>query len=202
LNKYIEVKSVTNGVTVWQSKESGILYTWREYGAKEYITPDDIHTMFTLDNAFLQTPFLIINDKDTVEQYKLEELYKSIARQSEFIKEAQGKRFHYTELPFMVTGTLLVRQLQDIIMKWQVSNARQCKIVGTESSIYKLNDIGEVKGLSEGNRMSFQGMTVELTHDPINYEPSTLYIINEDIAFEFDRIAVLPEIELGVYNII
>lgn len=76
--KEVTVRSVIGGVTTFESKKSGIVYTWNGKGVEEELTVDEVKE---LKNAgkFLTVPWLVVDDEEVAEAMGLTELYENIA---------------------------------------------------------------------------------------------------------------------------
>lgn len=76
-DKEIIVRSVA-GTVNFKSPKTNILYKWIEVGDEEVLTIDEILTMESTSRRFLNTPWLMIDDKEVIEGLGLTDLYKSI----------------------------------------------------------------------------------------------------------------------------
>ena len=78
-DKEIVVKSVA-GVVSFKSPKTNILYKWTEIGDEEVLTVDEILTMDSTSRRFLNTPWLVIDDKEVIEGLGLSNLYETIEK--------------------------------------------------------------------------------------------------------------------------
>ena len=78
-DKEIVVRSVA-GVVSFKSPKTNILYKWTEIGDEEVLTVDEILTMDSTSRRFLNTPWLVIDDKEVIEGLGLSNLYKTIEK--------------------------------------------------------------------------------------------------------------------------
>ena len=75
----IVVRSVA-GVVSFKSPKTNILYKWTEIGDEEVLTVDEILTMDSTSRRFLNTPWLVIDDKEVIEGLGLSNLYETIEK--------------------------------------------------------------------------------------------------------------------------
>lgn len=78
-DKEIVVKSIV-GVVSFKSPKTNTLYKWTGIGDEEVLTIDEILTMDSKSRRFLNTPWLVIDDKDVIEGLGLTDLYKIIEK--------------------------------------------------------------------------------------------------------------------------
>ena len=78
-DKEIVVRSVA-GVVSFKSPKTNILYKWTEIGDEEVLTVDEILTMDSTSRRFLNTPWLVIDDKEVIEGLGLSNLYETIEK--------------------------------------------------------------------------------------------------------------------------
>ena len=69
-------RSVCQGELVYQSKKTGVLYTWANYGDEIHIEYQDLLPLILTKSDFVMKPLFIIEDADLVAEYpELEKLY-------------------------------------------------------------------------------------------------------------------------------
>lgn len=78
-DKEIVVRSIV-GVVSFKSPKTNTLYKWTGIGDEEVLTIDEILTMDSKSRRFLNTPWLVIDDKDVIEGLGLTDLYKIIEK--------------------------------------------------------------------------------------------------------------------------
>jgi len=78
-DELIPCRSMVRGGFNWRCAKSGISYRWNGMGHVEYIQYDDVYQMFTNAKHYLTKPFIIVEDKRVVSNFKLLDVYKNIA---------------------------------------------------------------------------------------------------------------------------
>jgi hypothetical protein len=78
-DKEITVRSVA-GVVSFKSPKTNTRYKWVDIGDEEVLTIDEILTMDSTSRRFLNTPWLMIDDKDVIEGLGLTDLYNTIEK--------------------------------------------------------------------------------------------------------------------------
>ena len=69
-------RSVCQGELVYQSKKTGVLYTWANYGDEIHIEYQDLLPLILTKSDFVMKPLFIVEDADLVAEYpELERLY-------------------------------------------------------------------------------------------------------------------------------
>jgi hypothetical protein len=69
-------RSVCQGELVYQSKKTGVLYTWANYGDEIHIEYQDLLPLILTKSGFVMKPLFVIEDADLVAEYpELEKLY-------------------------------------------------------------------------------------------------------------------------------
>lgn len=69
-------RSVCQGELVYQSKKTGVLYTWANYGDEIHVEYQDLLPLILTKSDFVMKPLFIIEDADLVAEYpELEKLY-------------------------------------------------------------------------------------------------------------------------------
>lgn len=74
---FIMCRSVVHGELVYQSKKTGIFYSWGQYGDEAEVQYSDLQLLYLTKSNYLFNPWLIIEDEALVEEWtKLADVYE------------------------------------------------------------------------------------------------------------------------------
>lgn len=73
----VECRSVVYGELIYVSRRTGLVVEWAYQGDIQYLTVEELMTMKSTQNRFLNQPWIIIEDEDVVEYLGLKQIYEN-----------------------------------------------------------------------------------------------------------------------------
>jgi hypothetical protein len=77
-SQLVPVMNITNGSLVYQSRKTGMEIKFERYGDIEYLEIGELLTMRSSQRRFLDEPWVLILDEETVEYLGLDKLYRKL----------------------------------------------------------------------------------------------------------------------------
>lgn len=79
-DKEVICRSIRFGGLVYRSEKSGAKFRWPRMGAVETMTFAELQEMHNNKRAYLEKPYLIVDDPDVVRYFRLDETYRKVAQ--------------------------------------------------------------------------------------------------------------------------
>lgn len=76
-SRYINVKSVTQGSLSYFDTRTGMRLEWKEYGAIQRMTADEIISMYASYPDYLTIPLVIVEDEDILRKLNIDTIYNN-----------------------------------------------------------------------------------------------------------------------------
>lgn len=77
-NALIPCKSIVYGKLTYVSPRTQLIYNWSDYGTEEFIEYGELITMRSASPKFLTKPWILIQDDEVVEYFRLQDIYEKL----------------------------------------------------------------------------------------------------------------------------